>query len=65
MTVADIDGADRLAVEIVTRAAARTIQGLEEPIPVRVHRRDLVDLARLARLQQSGKISIAFAEAGS
>ena len=65
VTVADIDGADRLAVEIVTRAAARTIQGLEEPIPVRVHRRDLVDLARLARLQQSGKISIAFAEAGS
>jgi hypothetical protein len=30
-----------------------------------VHRQDLVDLARLARLQQSGKISIAFAEAGS
>jgi hypothetical protein len=30
-----------------------------------VHRRDLVDLARLARLQQSGKISIESVEAGS
>jgi hypothetical protein len=30
-----------------------------------VHRRDLVDLARLERLQQSGKISVESVEAGS
>jgi hypothetical protein len=65
VTVADIDGGDRLAVEIVTRAATGTVEGLAEPIPVRVHRRDLVDVDRLERLQRTGKVSVVFVEAGS
>jgi hypothetical protein len=65
VSVAAVDGADCLALEIVTRVAARTAEELADPIVVRVHRRDLVDLARLERLQQSGKISVESVEAGS
>jgi hypothetical protein len=53
------------ALEIVTRVAARTLKEFADPIVVRVHRRDLVDLARLRKLELTGKVAVVFAEGAS
>jgi hypothetical protein len=63
VTVPDADGRDQLALEVVTRAMAHTVEQLVEPIPIRVHRREFVNLPRLQQLQQAGSVTVAFAEA--
>jgi hypothetical protein len=65
VTVADVDGIDRLAVEIVTHVAARTVDELNDPIVVRVHRRDLVNIPRLEKLALTGKVTVVFAKSTS
>jgi hypothetical protein len=65
VTVADVDRANHLALEIVTRVAARTIEDLADPIVVRVHRPDLVDMPRLQQLVFTGKVAVVFAEGPS
>jgi hypothetical protein len=49
----------------VTRVAARTAEELADPIVVRVHRQDLVDMPRLEKLALTGKVATVFAESTS
>jgi hypothetical protein len=65
VSVAAVDGADCLALEIVTRVAARTAEELADPIVVRVHRQDLVDMPQLEKLALTGKVATVFAESTS
>jgi hypothetical protein len=65
VTASDVDGVDRLVLELVTRAAARTVDQLGAPIPIRVHRADLVDRFGLENLQQNGSVDVVSVEAGS
>jgi hypothetical protein len=63
--VADIDGEDRPALEIVIRTAGRTVESLADPVTVRIHRPDLVDIRRLKELEQDGKVTVVFPEPAS
>jgi hypothetical protein len=45
--------------------AAHTVEQLAEPIPICVHRWELVNLPRLQQLQQAGSVTVAFVESGS
>jgi hypothetical protein len=62
VTASDADGVDRLVLEVVTRAAARTVDQLAEPIPIRVHRAELVSLSALDELQRAGNVTIVLVE---
>jgi hypothetical protein len=63
VTVQDADGREQLALRVVTHGAAQTVEQLAEPIPIRVHRRELVNLPRLQQLLRNGSVTVEFTEA--
>ena len=63
VTAMGVDGGSQVLLEVMTATTGHTIAELGMPIPIRVHRRELVNLPLLQQLQQAGSVTVELAEA--
>jgi hypothetical protein len=59
------DGVRQVVLEVMTGTKAHAVEDLGMPIPVHVHRTELIDVARLEELLHDGSVTVVFVEAGS